>query len=169
MLPIFAVADIHYDLQNTMRIKKFIGGFDQRGWPYPFPIFAYLKIGNDGEIIKYIYELKYSDSPKSPYSLQEWVERAMKHNLTRDLRNLNTTSEFQPDSTFEDKTTYKIVLPELLKILQNGKKLVKNPLIHLYVYWRNNWDMQVAMSRNARWWGKTKYNSYLFNFDYLEN
>lgn len=93
----------------------------------------------------------------------------MKHNLTRDFRNLNGTSEFQPDNNFEDKTTYKIVLPELLKILQNGKKVGKNPLIHLYVYWRNNWDMQVAMSRNARWWGKTKYHSYLFNFDYLEN
>lgn len=93
----------------------------------------------------------------------------MNQNLIRDLRNLNVTSEFQPDETFFDKTTYKILLPELIKILQSRNKPGKNPLIHLFVYWRSNWDMQVAMSRGSRWWGKTKYNSYLFNYDYLEN
>lgn len=42
VLPVFAIANIHYDLQSTIRIKKFIGGYDVKGWPYPYPLLAYL-------------------------------------------------------------------------------------------------------------------------------
>jgi hypothetical protein len=58
-LPIFAVADIHYNLKSTLRMKKFVGGFNVKGWPYPLPLLAYLYIDGEGNIVKYLYEDKF--------------------------------------------------------------------------------------------------------------
>lgn len=49
-LPVFAVADLHYDLQAAIRAKKFIGGYDLKGWPYPYPILAYLSVNNESRL-----------------------------------------------------------------------------------------------------------------------
>lgn len=42
MLPLFVVADIYYDLQSSITIKRYIGAFDIRGYEYQYPMMAYL-------------------------------------------------------------------------------------------------------------------------------
>lgn len=90
-MPIFTIADVHYNVQRTMRMKKFIGGYENKGWPYPYPLLAYLRVDEKGDLIKYIYQQKYRNSAKTSLTLEQWINKAMKGELKRDFRGMNAS------------------------------------------------------------------------------
>ena len=64
--PLFVVGDVAQETSSddivegpVMNLKKFIGGYENIGWPYPYPILAYLNIDkfakDQQQIHKYLF------------------------------------------------------------------------------------------------------------------
>lgn len=67
------------------KLKSYIGGYESYGYPYPFPILAFLK-NVDGEIHKYLYQNRYYKSEKSKYSIEEWMNRVLEGKEKRHIK-----------------------------------------------------------------------------------
>lgn len=62
------IGNMFEDVQEIAKLKIFLGGYDNDGYPYPFPLLFYLN-NVDGDIEKYIYEKKYQNSEKNAYTI----------------------------------------------------------------------------------------------------
>jgi hypothetical protein len=54
-----------------------------KGWPYPFPLLAYLHPDGRGNIAKYIYESKHEGAQRAELSIEEWIDLARANQLVR--------------------------------------------------------------------------------------
>jgi hypothetical protein len=123
-------------------MKKFVGGYNVKGWPYPLPLLAYLEVDGQGNLGKYLYEDRYQNTRKVQESIEEWIAKARGHQLSKYRR-----GEYMPPEMEElekgDRNIFKIYLSELLIMMERLKRpsspIRQQPSVYLYVYWKSNW------------------------------